>query len=82
MEPFDRNEFAPWPGADRMAMSGFGMRPATTPRRESARPKVGQIGAPGLLRPSPDAPGRASRRVCPGSRFAAIELIPFDRIVL
>jgi len=82
MEPFDREDFASWPGADRMAMWGIGMRPATAPRRESTRPKVGQIGAPGSLRPSPDAPRRASRRACPGSRFAAIELIPSGRIVL
>jgi hypothetical protein len=43
---------------------------------------VGHIGSPGALRPSPDALHRASRRACPENRFAAIKLIPFNRIVL
>jgi len=40
-------------------------RHATTPRRKRTRPSVGQIGPPAMLRRSPDAPHRASRRASP-----------------
>ncbi len=46
IEPFDRDDFASWLGALRMAMSGFPdsgnrQRCATTPRRKRTRPPVG-----------------------------------------
>ncbi len=59
IEPFDRDDFASWLGALRMAMPGNRQRCATTPRRKRTRSPVGQIGSPGSLRRSPDA--QASR---------------------
>ncbi len=41
IEPFDRDDFASWPGALRMAMPEHRQRCATTPRRKSTRPPVG-----------------------------------------
>lgn len=59
IEPFDRDDFVPWPGALRMAMRCHRQRSATPPRRKDTRPSVGRIGPPGSLRRSPDA--QASR---------------------
>ncbi len=59
IEPFDRDDFASWLGALRMAIPQDRQRCATTPRRKRTRPPVEQIGSPGSLRRSPDA--QASR---------------------
>ncbi len=52
---FDRDYFAPWPGALRNAMREHRISSATTPRGKRTRPAVGHIGSSAALRRSPDA---------------------------
>ncbi len=69
MGSFDRDDFAPWLGARRLAMFEHRQRGATTPRGIRIRPSVGQNSPSGASRRSPDARHRASRRSLPEKPF-------------
>jgi hypothetical protein len=47
---------------------------ATRPVVQSARPPVGRLGAPGLLRRLPDVPHRAAHRAYPGGPIRTHEM--------
>jgi len=66
MEPFDRDDFTSWPGADRMAMSGIGKGPQ---RRHGAKAPGRRWGksAP-RVRCDPRPIRRIARRAAPAPK--------------
>ena len=82
MEPFDRDDFAPWLGAVATAMPGIAEQAQRRHGAKAPRPQVAQIGPSGALRRLGD--GFTSRAVprLPEGQICTIKLFLFGRNVL
>jgi hypothetical protein len=82
MNPFDRNNFAPWLGALLMAMRHIGKEAQKRHGAKESGLRWGQLAPRVRCDARPMALHRTSRRACPESRFAAIKLTSYCLIKL